>query len=201
MSATIKNILAKGRDVRIWQGISLVQMMIFSGIVLYGKLNPPAIPDVLVVYENGYYQGKLEDFSTANRLHHDQTEIAALCLFQRTPYGLEYIERMKELFVDEAYQEAQELVRAENLEFSQKELHQKLEIAEISTLHVRGNSVLTSLTGQLIRTGTFEGRSFTELLDLTLEMEFIRNPDIAANGYYPSIVTSFHIVTTPIHSN
>jgi len=197
MKAIIKKLAAKRHELRFWQYITLVQTLIFSSVISYGKIFPPQQPDVLVVDEGGYYKGKLEDFHQATTLHEEQTEIAALCLFQRSPKKLDYEDRLKQLFATDAYSKAQEMISADMAEFRTKSLHQKVEIREVITLPVRGKGVLSSLKGQLLRTGMFEGKVFSETLKLELNLQFVRNPNMAMNGAYPSIVTDFDVITTP----
>ena len=150
-------------------GIALIQTLLFTAVIAYGKFFPAPEPDILIVHEGGYLVGKLEDFDQSTKLHEEQTEIAALCLFQRSPNGLEYKDRMKRLFGTDAYSKAMESVNEELKEFQVKSLHQKLEIFEIKKLQMRGNAVLTSLKGQLIRVGSFEGEIFHEAFELDLK--------------------------------
>jgi len=176
MNPAISKITSMQRDVRVWQVVSLFQALLFTAVIAYGKFFPAPQPDILIVHDGGYIIGKLEDFSEASLLHEEQSEIAALCLFQRSPNGLDYEDRLKRLATQRVYDKAVEMVRSEMNEFRLKSLHQKLEIFEISNLPVRGNTVLSSLKGQLIRTGSFEGKDFIEVLALDLKMQFIRNP-------------------------
>ena len=198
MNSAIQSITTKRKDARFWQYAFILQMLIFTATIIYIKAFPEPLPNILVVHENGYVIGKLEDFSGANQLHEDQAEIATLCLFQRSPDRRDYHERLGKLFGPIAYDKASEMFNSTRQEFQLKSLHQKVEIDEITILQVKGNSVLTKITGQLIRTGNFEEKPFIEVLKLDLEMAFIRNPDITANGFYPSIVQDFKATTTPI---
>jgi hypothetical protein len=198
MKSAISSILERKKDARFWQYVALLQALLFAGIILYKEFVPDASPDVLVVNDSGYYMGKLENFATADDLHQAQAEIATLCLFQRSPNGPEYEDRMSNLFGPEAFHKAKDLIDAERDEFRLKSLHQKVEIAEIKVLRVRGNAVLVSIKGQLLRTGAFESKPFVEALGFGLEMRFLRNPNMAANGYYPSIVQAFDVTTTSI---
>lgn len=194
----ISKIVSMQRDARIWGGITVIQTLLFTAVIAYLKFFPTPQQDVLVVHEGGYIVGKLEDFDESTQLHENQSEVAALCLFQRTPNGLEYKDRMERLFGTEAYKKAIDQISIEMNEFQLKSLHQKLEIFEIKTLQARGDFVLTNLKGQLIRAGLFEGESFVEVLQLDLKMQFVRNPDLVSDRSYPSIVTDFEFATTPI---
>jgi len=185
------------KDTRVWQCIALAQTLLFSAITAYEKIFPAPKADILFYDKTGYCIGRLEDFNESTKLHIDQTEIAALFLFQRSPNGLEYKDRIKRLFATSAYNKALKMVADEMNEFQTKSLHQKLTIFEVTHLPVRGNAVLTSLKGELIRTGSFEGKSFTEVLELELKMQFVRNPNMVEHNSYPSIVTAFDVTTNP----
>lgn len=199
MNTAIDTITARKRDARFWQYVALTLVAIFTGITLYREISPRTQPtNVLVLDQDDYRLAKLKSFPEADELHRNQAEIATLCLFQRSPAGLDYENRLMKLFAKSSFAEAKELADSEDAEFQLKSLHQKVEISEISILRVRGDSVLTSVNGQLIRTGNFEGEPFTESLRLTLKIEFVRNPNMAENRFYPSIVKRFEATTTPI---
>jgi len=200
MKTAIQSIIKKQRDTRFWQYVSLVLVMLFTSLTAYREFVPKPLPDILIVSDNDYRTAKLQDFADAKQLHKDQAEIATLCLFQRSPRGPDYNDRIGKLFAPEAFDQAHNMIDAERREFMVKSLHQKVEIAEIKVLQVRGDTVLTKVTGQLIRTGSFENKPFIEVLKLDADIRFIRNPNIAANGLYPSIVTAFEINTTPVTS-
>ena len=198
MKSAINSIITKQRDTRFWQYVSLALVTAFTAIIVYREVFPKPPPTVIIVSENDYIIAKLKDFADADQLHKDQAEIATLCLFQRSPRGPDYADKIGKLFGGDAFDKAHKLIDGERHEFQLKSLHQKVEIAEIKVLQVRGNTVLTKITGQLIRTGSFEGKPFIEVLKLDANIRFIRNPNIVANGFYPSIVTAFKINTTPI---
>lgn len=198
MKTAIHTILTKRKEASFWQYSFLFMTLLFTVTILCRELFPPTDDRVLIVGPNDYGLAKLEPFAEADQLHLDQAEIASLFLLQRSPGGLEYPERIKLLFSEHAHQKALQLAKSEQEEFRLKSLHQKVEISQTKILTVRNNSVLVSLQGQLIRTGNFDGKPFVESLQLKAKMTFIRNPDLIANGIYPTIVTDFEIQTTPI---
>jgi len=200
MNPAIQSIIQKQKDVRFWQYVSLTFVILFTSITAYRELVPKEQPNILLASDQDYRVVKLVSFNEAHKLHKDQAEIATLCLFQRSPRGADYHDRIDKLFASDAFDKAQKLIHDERREFMVKSLHQKVEIAEIKILQVRGNTVLTKVTGQLIRAGSFEGKPFIEVLKLDVDIQFIRNPNIAANGFYPSVVTAFEVNTTPIAS-
>ena len=53
------------------------------------------------------------------------------------------------------------------------------------------NEVLTTVTGQLIRSGIFQEKVFTEAFNFKLSLRLIRNPNMALNGRFPTAVGDF----------
>ena len=77
------------------------------------------------------------------------------------------------------------------LNFAPSNLHQKVEIGRIDILATRENEVLAAVTGQIIRSGIFQDRAFTEAFPFTLRLRLIRNPNMALNGRFPTAVGDF----------
>ncbi len=153
---------------------------------------------VLVVGEKTYYLDKLLDFTEAKQLHDDQATMAVEALFNRHANGVDQPKRMKRLFDQSAYNQALKYLLSEADRFKEQEIHQKVEISKISMLQATDGSIEMVVEGQLIRFGSFSGRSFDEGLYLKVNLTFVRNPQISANGAYPTLVSSFQIQTTPI---
>ena len=53
------------------------------------------------------------------------------------------------------------------------------------------NEVLTAVTDQIIRSGIFQDKAFTEAFPFTLRLRLIRNPNMALNGRFPTAVGDF----------
>ena len=51
--------------------------------------------------------------------------------------------------------------------------------------------MLASVTGQIIRSGIFQDKAFTEAFPFTLRLRLIRNPNMALNGRFPTAVGDF----------
>ena len=66
------------------------------------------------------------------------------------------------MFLKGALQKAEDQRTRESVEFRAKQLHQKPEIAKIEILATRENEVLVTVFGQVIRTGIFQEKAFTE---------------------------------------
>jgi len=90
-----------------------------------------------------------------------------------------------------ALKRAQAQRQSEAAEFQAKQLHQKVEIARIDILQTRENAVLTQVTGQLIRAGIFDGKAFSEAVPFRLTLKLLRNPNMIANGRFPTAVNDF----------
>jgi hypothetical protein len=90
-----------------------------------------------------------------------------------------------------AFEKAQKQMFSEAEEFKSKQLHQKAEVAKIDILETREDVVMTQVTGQLIRTGIFEQRAFSEAIPFKLAFKIRRNPDMSKNGRFPTAVSEF----------
>lgn len=144
-----------------------------------------------------YYVSPLLDFEEAKDLHAQQSTLAALAFLERSPNGADHPDLLKQMFLSDAFIKAQKQISTELDEFKSKQLHQKPEIAKIDILETRDLLVMTQLTGQLVRTGVFEGRSFSEAVPFRLAFKMQRNPDMTKNGRFPTAIKDFKYETTP----
>jgi hypothetical protein len=146
---------------------------------------------VIVDPAGTYYLSPLLDFREAKEFHVQQSTLAATAFLERQPGGLDHPELLKQLFLKPAQERVQKLLVTEAEEFKSKQLHQKAEIARIDILETRDDAVMTQITGQLIRTGIFEQRAFTESIPFRLGLRLRRNPDMSRNGRFPTAVSEF----------
>ncbi len=146
---------------------------------------------VIVDPAGTYYISPLLDFQEAKQFHAQQSTLAAVALLDRNPKGFDNPELIKQMFLKVAYAKAIKQQGSEENEFKSKQLHQKVEIAQIDILETRENFVLTQVTGQLIRTGVFEAKAFSEAVPFKLAFKMQRNPDMAKNGRFPTAVSNF----------
>jgi hypothetical protein len=91
----------------------------------------------------------------------------------------------------DALAKAQDEKIKESVEFRAKQLHLKAEIGQIDILATRESEVLAAVTGQIIRSGIFQDKAFTEAFPFTLRLRLIRNPNMALNGRFPTAVGDF----------
>ncbi len=137
----------------------------------------------------------LLDFREAKALRVQQAELVTLAFLHRNPNGFDDPDLLRQMFLKPALQQAQEEQTREAVEFRAKQLHQKPEIARIDILAVRQDEVLTRVTGQIIRAGIFEDKTFSEGFNFKLSLRLLRNPNMLANGRFPTGVASFKYQT------
>jgi len=138
-----------------------------------------------------YYLNPLLQFSEAKDLHIQQAELATMAFLERNPKDFDNADLLKLLFLKPALAKAQDERIKEMVEFRAKQLHQKAEIGRIDILATRDNEVLAAVTGQIIRSGIFQDKAFTEAFPFTLRLRLIRNPNMALNGRFPTAVGDF----------
>ena len=151
---------------------------------------------VIIDPSQTYYLSPLLHFEEARDLHVQQAELATLALLQRNPHDFDHPEILKQMFLRAAFDKALDTRSRDSAEFRAKQLHQKPEIARVEILSTREDSVLAHVTGQLIRSGIFQDKAFTEGLAFTLKLQLVRNPNMAANGRFPTAVAEFHYELT-----
>lgn len=138
-----------------------------------------------------YYVSPLLDFQDAKELHAQQSTLATTAFLERNPNGFDNPELVKQMFLKFACDKAFRQLADEAAEFKAKQLHQKAEIATIDILDTREDFVMTQVSGQLIRTGIFEDKAFSEAVPFKLAFKLRRNPDMAMNGRFPTAVSDF----------
>lgn len=146
---------------------------------------------VIVDPAGTYYLSPLLQFSEAKDLHVQQAQLATMAFLERNPKDFDNPALLKLMFLKSAFNKAQDEKTSEAVEFRAKQLHQKAEIARIEILATRESEVLAAVTGQIIRTGVFQDKAFTEAFPFTLRLRLIRNPNMAANGRFPTAVGDF----------
>jgi len=138
-----------------------------------------------------FYVSPLLKFDDANELHAQQSTLATVAFLQRNPKDFDNPELLKQMFLKAAHEKALSQWSTEEDEFKAKQLHQKAEIAKIDFVETRSDVVLTQVTGQLIRSGVFEDRAFSESMPFTLKLKMLRNPNMVENGRFPTAIQDF----------
>lgn len=146
---------------------------------------------VIVDPAGTFFVSPLLQFQEARDLHAQQSTLSAVAFLERNPKGFDHPELLKQMFLKQAHEKAQSEWSAEEPEFKAKQLHQKAEIAKIDFLETRSNAVLTQVSGQLIRSGIFQERAFSEAVPFTLKLKMQRNPNMVENGRFPTAIQDF----------
>ena len=142
-----------------------------------------------------YYLSPLLQFSEAKDLHVQQAELATLAFLERNPKDFDNPDLLKLMFLKPALAKAQDEKIKESVEFRSKQLHQKVEVSQVDVLNTREDVVLTQVTGQLVRNGIFQDRTFTEAIPFKLLLRLQRNPNMVQNGRFPTAVNDFKYET------
>lgn len=197
-ASPIRIFVDKDRVAFLWFCVAVVAALFAIGEPIYLLRQFQRREPVLVVDPAGnYYISPLLDFQKAKELHAQQSTIATTAFLERNPNGFDDPELLKRLFLKDAVKKAFRELGSEAAEFKAKQLHQKAEIARIDILQTRENFVMTQVTGQLVRTGIFEGKVFSESIPFKLSFKWLRNPDMAHNGRFPTAVTDFKYEQNP----
>jgi hypothetical protein len=138
-----------------------------------------------------FFVSPLLQFQEARDLHAQQSTLAAVAFLERNPKGFDHPELLKQMFLKQAREKAYAEWSSEEPEFKAKQLHQKAEIAKIDFLETRSDAVLTQVSGQLIRSGIFQERAFSEAVPFTLKLKMLRNPNMVENGRFPTAIQDF----------
>jgi len=146
---------------------------------------------VIVDPAGTFFVSPLLQFQEARDLHAQQSTLAAVAFLERNPKGFDHPELLKQMFLKNAHAKALAEWSAEEPEFKAKQLHQKAEIAKIDFLETRSDAVLTQVSGQLIRSGIFQERAFSEAVPFTLKLKMRRNPNMVENGRFPTAIEDF----------
>lgn len=151
---------------------------------------------VIVDPAGTFFVSPLLQFQEARDLHAQQSTLAAVAFLERNPKGFDHPELLKQMFLKQAQEKAYSEWSIEESEFKAKQLHQKTEIAKIDFLETRSDAVLTQVSGQLIRSGIFQERAFSEAVPFTLKLKMRRNPNMVENGRFPTAIQDFKYEST-----
>src|ERR1022692_1160120 len=175
-----------------WFAFTVV-VLLLSAIDRYHLVSQFQQRDRVVIIDPAgtYYLSPLLQFSEAKDLHVRQAELATIAFLERNPKEFDNPDLLKLMFLKPALAKAQDEKIKESVEFRAKQLHQKVEIGRIDILATRDNDVLAAVTGQIIRSGIFQDKVFTEAFPFTLRLRLIRNPNMALNGRFPTAVADF----------
>jgi hypothetical protein len=188
----IRIFIDKDRLARFWF-LAAVAVLISAGIERIHLVRTLKERERVVIVDPAgtFFVSPLLDFQEARDLHAQQSTLAALAFLERNPKGFDHPELLKQMCLKAAYEKARSQWSAEEAEFKSKQLHQKAEIAKIDFVETRSDVVLTQVSGQLIRSGVFEDRAFSEAMPFTLKLKMQRNPNMVENGRFPTAIQDF----------
>jgi hypothetical protein len=146
---------------------------------------------VIVDPAGTFFVSPLLQFEEARELHAQQSTLAAVAFLTRNPKGFDHVDLLGQMFLKDAEAKARSQWNREEPEFKAKQLHQKAEVAKIEFIETRTDAVLTQVSGQLIRSGLFQDRSFTEAIPFVLKLKMRRNPNMVENGRFPTAIEDF----------
>jgi len=205
VTAITNNLIAA----RFWM-LTAIVFAVLATIAPYFTIRAMKQKEKVVILDSGgtLIYSPLLGFEEAGQLHAYHARLACLVLLQRNPVGPDLPDLLKRLYLeDPARKKAAAMYLTQNVEFKEKQIHQKVEITKIDILDSRkmnNNSGQTyeavniRAQGHLIRTGTVNKLEFREPVKFTTEFLFIRNPDLLSNGRLPLVVQDFKYSEVPL---
>jgi hypothetical protein len=194
---------------RFWMGLAALSMA-FAVAAPFLTISAMKQQEKVVILDPGgtLIYAPLLGFEEAGSLHAYHVRLACLALLQRNPVGPDLPDLLKRIYLEEpARKKAAAIYKAQNPEFKEKQIHQKVEVTKIDILDTRkindgaGKSyeaVSVKAEGNLVRTGTVKGMEFREPAKFQIEFLFIRNPDLLGNGRLPLVVQDFTYTEKPL---
>ncbi len=150
---------------RFWMGLSALSIG-FAVAAPYLTISAMKQQEKVVILDPGgtLIYAPLQGFEEAGSLHAYHARLACLALLQRNPIGPDLPDLLKRLYLeDPARKKAASIYRAQNPEFKEKAIHQKVEVTKIDILDTRKindasgqsyESVTVRAEGNLVRTAT-----------------------------------------------
>lgn len=145
-----------------------------------------------------FYISSLTDFEQAKDVHDVVTRMAAECLYNRNPKGSDAAERMRLLFFAKAWDKGKALIAKEERLFLEENIHQKIELGPTLIVQTTQDQVVTSVTGQVIRTGVLNRVPYTDVFKAEINFRLVLNKDMRSNGRYPVVVYDFEPTLTKV---
>ena len=187
--------------VRVWMLLALVGFLGWAVIPQMTIRSMKQQQMVAIVDASGnIIYAPLVGFQESGQLHAYHVRLACLAMLQRNPNGFDMPELIDRVFIEPSRSEVRALAKKQGPEFAKKNIHQKVEIKDIATLETRKidaknkqtyEAVVIRAQGTLIRTGTINNIEFREPANFTLELLFLKNPNLIENGLLPLVVRNF----------
>ena len=205
VTAITNNIVAA----RFWMVIALICAVLAVGSP-YLTIKAMKQKEKVVILDQGgtLIYSPLLGFEEAAGLQAYHVRLACLALLQRNPIGPDLPDLLKRMYLEEpARKKAAALYKAQNPEFKEKEIHQKVEVSKLDILDTRKmkdgagvsyEAVDVEAEGNLVRTGTLNKIEFREVAKFKITFFFVHNPDLMGNGRLPLVVQDFKYEEHPL---
>ena len=154
---------------------------------------------------NTIHSGPLESLSAESNVMRVSTLLACQAAFQRSVRDqsnggpensrggadFDLPELVDGLFRADAKHQLQEDLRKQQSDIATRHLSQKVEVGDIRGLSQAKGTTLVRASGDLKRSGSFEGKPISESVPFKVLFAFRENPRLDQRGQYPFIVTDF----------
>lgn len=170
-----------------WISFALLLISVIQPILL---LKAARIREKVIVMDGAgvFHVAPAAGLDDAEKLHAYVSTLAADALLNRSPAGPDNRELLKQLYIEPAYSYALKIIGGESSEFTKRDIHQKAEISEISTIGTANGRIISHVRGQIVRTGVFGGQTFSESYLFETVLTLVRNPNLSTNGRLPLAV-------------
>ncbi len=144
---------------------------------------------ILIDGQNSYHITEYADHEQLLRLYEYTARLATDALWMRNPNGLDRPDLFAEMYAGTARNKALDLLKADLGVFGTRDMHQKVKILRIKVLEADSRKSFVEIEGQLLRSGTNEGRRESSVVKFHVTMSLSVNFDLGKNALYPFIVT------------
>lgn len=176
--------------------------VIFFGILIIAMIiSNQLTKSVLVVNSDGsilYAQAIPIDMS--EELHKKMGRDAAEALLMRNPRGLDNRELFDVMFIGEANDQALKELNLNRGSYSERRIHQKLEVADIVYSKRDDGAIEITVLGQVILNGLtsskYVKKPFQYAKNFELIMDLVKNPNSGTDLYAPYVVPNYTIEYT-----
>lgn len=139
------------------------------------------------------------DIDRLNELVDNQARLSLESLLNRGPNGPVNPDRLARLFSGDAFDFAMIDIKDSRYDFKNQQIHQMLEIAQVSIRHDPDGTAYTQANGQLIRVSIDPTSQETvhQAFSVGAEMTFARNPNLHDSRHTPLVCTqvSYNLIS------
>ena len=183
---------------RFWMIIAIA-LAITASIAPYFTIQAMKQKEKVVILDpsGSLIYSPLLGFEEAGQLNAYHVRLACLSFLQRNPRGLDLPELYEKVFIEPARSYGKRLINSTANEFSQKQIHQKVELTTIKILETKKindssgktyETVVVQALGNLVRTGIVNDLEFREPASFQMELVLIRNQNLIQGGMLPLVV-------------